>query len=122
MMPFNSFHGQVAPPGLRPVGPEAVGRKKINMFFTYVLRSIKDNKYYIGHSSDVAKRLAEHNSGKVFSTRRRAPFELLHQQGFSTRNEARWRERKWKTGWGHEQLQKLLSQIRPGSSVGRAED
>ncbi|MFA5168054.1 MAG: GIY-YIG nuclease family protein [Candidatus Omnitrophota bacterium] len=79
------------------------------MFFTYVLQSLKDGKFYIGHAENVTKRLAQHNAGRVSSTKRRVPFRLLHKQEFFTKNEARWQEKKWKTAWGHKQLAKIIS-------------
>ncbi|MBI3307106.1 MAG: GIY-YIG nuclease family protein [Candidatus Omnitrophica bacterium] len=79
------------------------------MFCTYVLRSKKDNKLYIGHTQDLEKRLEEHNAGLVQSTKSRIPFVLVHFEKFATRSEARWQERKWKTAWGHKQLAKFLS-------------
>ena len=81
------------------------------MFYTYVLQSLKDTRLYIGHTQDLEKRLQEHNSGKVSSTRRRTPFVLLYTKEFQTQNEARWQEHQWKTGWGHKQLEKLLNSV-----------
>ena len=81
------------------------------MFITYVLKSKKDGKLYVGHTENLTRRLGEHNSGKVKSTKSRIPFELLHHQGFSTRSEARWQEKKWKTAWGHKQLAKIINSL-----------
>lgn len=81
------------------------------MFYAYVLRSLKDTQLYIGHTQDLENRLREHNSGGVSSTRRRIPFVLLHSQAFQTRSGARWQERRWKTAWGHKQLEKFLSSM-----------
>jgi len=78
------------------------------VFYTYVLRSRIDKKLYIGHSSDVNKRLIEHNFGKVQSTKYRRPFDLLYFKEFMTQSEARWQERQWKSAWGHKQLNKIL--------------
>ena len=79
------------------------------MFYTYVLKSEKDGKLYIGHTENVIKRTQVHNLGKVPSTKHRTPFTLLFQTAFTTRNQARWQERKWKSAWGHKQLEKILS-------------
>ena len=81
------------------------------MFYTYVLKSQKDRKLYIGHTEDVAKRLEEHNSGRVRSTKHRVPFTLLYQKVFPVRSQARWQERKWKTSWGRKQLEKIIDHI-----------
>ncbi len=81
------------------------------MFYAYALRSKKDKRLYIGHAADVTKRLEDHNSGRVRSTKHRAPFLLLYHKSFPTRSEARWQEREWKTAWGHKQLTELIDFI-----------
>ncbi len=48
----------------------------LQMWSVYVLRSLKDGRYYVGMSEDVSQRLKTHNSGKVTSTKSRRPFEL----------------------------------------------
>ena len=58
----------------------------------YVLGSIKDKDLYIGSTPDLKRRLREHNSGKVLSTKPRAPFKLLYYEAYSLENEARHRE------------------------------
>jgi putative endonuclease len=62
------------------------------MFYVYLLKSLKDNKYYIGQTDNVFRRLEEHNKGKNISTRNRRPLILVGCEEFLTRNEARYRE------------------------------
>ena len=81
------------------------------MFYTYVLKSRADGKLYIGHTEDLDRRLKQHNAGEVSSTKHRMPFDLVHSKEVATRSEARWQERKWKTAWGHKQLEKLLDSV-----------
>jgi putative endonuclease len=50
------------------------------MFYVYVLKSALDGNFYIGHTADLRKRVAEHNRGKVDSTRKRMPFELVYYE------------------------------------------
>jgi putative endonuclease len=42
-------------------------------YYTYVLKSLKDNQFYIGYSSDLENRLSEHSKGHVTSTKARRP-------------------------------------------------
>ena len=79
------------------------------MFYVYVLKSEKDGKLYVGQTENLEKRVKLHNSGLVKSTKHRTPFKLIHSANFVTRAEARWQERKWKTGWGHKQLSKIIA-------------
>ena len=44
---------------------------KLSIYYcVYVLKSLKDNKRYVGFTTDLKRRLGEHIEGKVFSTRR----------------------------------------------------
>ncbi len=63
------------------------------MYYVYVLKSLKDGNLYIGQTSNLGKRFEYHNFGRVKSTKRRAPFELIYADRFSTRGEAMKRER-----------------------------
>ena len=74
------------------------------MYTVYVLKSQKDNKLYIGQTSNLGKRLNEHNSGMCKSTKSRLPFELLYTENYKTRSEAMKREKYFKTGVGREFL------------------
>ena len=94
------------------------------MYYTYVLRSMKDGKLYTGHTEDLERRIAEHNRGKVKSTASRVPFVLVYSETFSTRSEARWYERYLKTASGKKKLKCSLNLAfpLPCSSAGRAVD
>ena len=46
------------------------------MWFVYILRSLKDDELYIGATNDVRRRLSEHNSARVDSTKGRTRFRL----------------------------------------------
>ena len=53
------------------------------VYFVYVLRSLKDRKMYIGYSSNLKRRLKEHETGGSISTKCRLPFEYAGLGGFS---------------------------------------
>lgn len=67
------------------------------MFYAYVLRSLKDGKYYYGHTNDLELRLSLHNRGKVKSTKGRIPFVLHYYEAFETKPEAVKREMFFKS-------------------------
>ena len=67
------------------------------MFATYILKSIKDNRYYYGSCENINKRLTMHNEGKVRSTKSRRPFVLVYTEEFKTRSEAQKREYYFKS-------------------------
>ena len=64
--------------------------------FVYILKSLKDNKSYIGSSPNVYRRLNEHNKGYVKSTKSRLPFVLINILEFENLDVARKMENKFK--------------------------
>jgi len=78
------------------------------MFYTYVLRSLKDNKLYTGCTQNLQARLEAHQKGQVPSTANRVPFELIYFEGCRNLKDARHRERYLKTHYGKMYLGKRL--------------
>lgn len=72
------------------------------MYQVYVLRSRQRNYIYVGLTSDLEKRLVRHNSGWEQTTKRFAPFDIIHTEQYKTRVEARKREKYLKSGCGKE--------------------
>ena len=62
------------------------------MHYVYVLRSQKDRQLYIGYTSNLESRLAEHNAGTCSSTKDRRPFDLVYYEAYSSEHDARLRE------------------------------
>jgi putative endonuclease len=67
------------------------------LFFVYILKSTKDNKFYIGQTNNLENRLLRHNSGKVTATRNRRPFILVYKEEYASRAEAMQREKYLKS-------------------------
>ncbi|MBF0489637.1 MAG: GIY-YIG nuclease family protein [Candidatus Omnitrophica bacterium] len=78
------------------------------MFYVYVLQSIKDDSQYIGLSQDPAKRLKEHNQGDSKYTKGHRPYKLIYQEFCETRQEARVKEKFYKSGVGREKLKNII--------------
>ena len=82
------------------------------MCYTYILLSIKDNKFYTGATNNLKKRFEEHNSGKVKSTASRKPFKLIYYEACICKEDAFRREKYLKSGKGkrylHNRLKKYL--------------
>ncbi|MBI2630629.1 GIY-YIG nuclease family protein [Candidatus Nomurabacteria bacterium] len=90
------------------------------MFYTYILKSKKDNELYIGFSSNLKERLKEHNKGLVEITKSRRPFELVYYEACCDKKKAVGREKALKTGFGRNYLRNRKNIICRHSSVGRA--
>ena len=74
------------------------------MFYVYAISSLRRNYIYVGMSSNVDRRIKEHNTGKEKTTRPYLPFRLLYVESCENRAAARKREKYWKSGTGKEQL------------------
>ena len=68
--------------------------------YVYVLESKKDSKKYVGYTHDLRRRLLEHGTGQVRSTKPRLPFKLIYFEGCLIENDAKRRERYLKTTQG----------------------
>ena len=62
------------------------------LYYTYILRSKIKERYYIGHTSNIGKRLQCHNEGRNRSTKAYKPWELVYSEEYNTRSEAMKRE------------------------------
>ena len=80
------------------------------MFYVYVIRSLKDGRLYTGVTSDLGRRLAEHNRGKTRSLRARRPLRLVYSEEYATRAEALAREQYLKTPEGGAMKKQMVLQ------------
>ncbi|HEY3797526.1 MAG TPA: GIY-YIG nuclease family protein [Caulobacteraceae bacterium] len=72
------------------------------MHYVYLLESISfPGKRYIGVTTDLRKRLAEHNAGKSPHTSKYTPWRLVTYIAFSNAGQAHEFERYLKSGSGH---------------------
>ena len=66
------------------------------MYYVYVLKSQKRNFIYIGSTPDLDRRLKEHNSKNVESTKGYVPLKLVYYEAYLDKNDALNREKKLK--------------------------
>ena len=69
------------------------------MYYTYVLQSEKDNKFYTGYTKDLKLRFEQHNNGLVDSTKKRRPLKLIYYEACLNQNDATKREKYFKTSY-----------------------
>ncbi len=78
------------------------------MYFIYILKSLASDRYYIGHTSELDKRLKEHNRGKTRSTKCYVPWRVVYTEEYNTKSEAFRREleiKSYKSGLKFKELQ-----------------
>ena len=78
------------------------------MFYVYVLRSESDSGFYIGFSTDLKRRLAEHTRGAASATKSRGPWKLIYYEAYTEREDAEGREKFLKSGAGRRLLRAQL--------------
>ena len=84
------------------------------MHYVYILRSEKDGKLYIGYSSNLRLRYAEHCKGLVASTKHRRPMRLVYYEAYISKRNAERRELFYKSGRGRETLKHILQETFEG--------
>ena len=70
------------------------------MYYTYVLQSEKDGKFYVGFTKDLKQRFELHEKGRVDSTKERRPLKLVYYEACLTQKDATKREKYFKTHHG----------------------
>jgi predicted GIY-YIG superfamily endonuclease len=77
-------------------------------YFTYIILC-DNNKYYVGHSSDVDRRFERHfNKNGAKFTAQNTPIKILWKQELNTEIEAIRREKQIK-GWSRDKKENLIN-------------
>lgn len=84
------------------------------MYYTYVLRSLKDKKFYTGSTNNLKLRFERDNKGLVESTEDRRPFELMYYEACIDQRDAIKREKYLKTYQGKIFLKRRLKSYLTG--------
>ena len=66
------------------------------MYYVYLLYSLRLDEFYLGYSSDLKKRIWQHQSGKNKSTKQTDDWILAYYEAYLTESLARSRESKLK--------------------------
>jgi putative endonuclease len=86
----------------------------MNFHYVYVLRSLADGNFYVGYTSDLKRRLSEHQGGGVRSTKNRLPVELIYYEACRSQADATKREKYLKTAWGKRYIKTRLASYLTG--------
>ena len=80
------------------------------MYYTYIIQSQKNGKYYTGSCGDIAERIKRHNAGATPSTKSARPWKLVYSEVFKTNSEALKREREIKAKKSRKYIEFLIQQ------------
>lgn len=76
--------------------------------YVYILRSLKNQRFYIGSTIDVNNRFKKHQDGLVFSTKRNRPYKIELTQEYSTITQAKQIEYRIKNLKRKDYIEKII--------------
>jgi putative endonuclease len=83
------------------------------MYTVYIIYSQTADRYYVGHTSDVVRRLTEHNQTNEIAgkyTRKNGPWELVYrEENYFTRADAMQREKEIKNWKSRKKIMQLIT-------------
>ena len=97
--------GQAGVPAPAPEGGGA-GNGAVSMYYVYILKSEVDRGYYYGSTSDLSRRVREHNDGRVRFTKSRRPLCLHYYEEYLDKRDAMKREKYFKKRSGYRWLKR----------------
>lgn len=78
------------------------------MHYVYILKSLRNGKLYKGLTSDLKRRVKEHNTSHSTFTKNNGPWKLIYYEAFLDKEDARREELFLKSGKGKERIKYLL--------------
>lgn len=82
----------------------------INMFYVYILYCSETDKFYTGYTSNLKRRITEHNYKKVHTTKRLGNPKLIFYEAYLNNKDAIRREKYLKTNNGKRALKLMLKE------------
>jgi putative endonuclease len=77
-------------------------------YCVYVLQSERDLLLYHGFTTNLKKRINDHNKGSTISTSKRRPLRIIFCEFYLSKNDAIRREKYFKTQQGKRMLRLML--------------
>jgi len=79
------------------------------MYFVYILYSPSRDRYYVGSTHDLERRLTEHNHRNTKSTRSGIPWEMVYSKEVEDHTAALKLERKIKSMKSRKYIEELIA-------------
>jgi putative endonuclease len=81
-------------------------------FFVYILRSTTTGGYYVGHTDNLSRRIAQHNDsaylGSKHTKRNQGPWTCVYREPYDTRSAAMKREKEIKAKKSRDYIECLI--------------
>ena len=80
------------------------------MWYAYILENLESKRIYIGSTSDLRRRLKEHNQkrGEVYTKKQKGNFKLIFYEAYLEKKDALKADNFFKSGYGREVLKDKL--------------
>jgi putative endonuclease len=91
-----------------------ISNSEKQFYYIYVLKSLKDNKMYVGYTENLKSRFEQHSKGRVISTKERRPLKLIYSEACLDKKDAMHREKYLKTYLGKQFLRNRLKSYLTG--------
>jgi putative endonuclease len=88
--------------------PLEINDSVMRFYYVYILESAKDEGWYTGYTSDLKKRLSEHQAGYTQSNKHRGPWKLVYYEACLSLDDAVAREKYLKSGMGKRYIRNRL--------------
>ncbi len=79
-------------------------------YYVYILQASNFSDLYVGYTTDLRRRLSEHNFGSNYYTKRKAPWRVIHYEAYKNKDDAQRREKYLKTNQGARLLKRMLKE------------
>jgi putative endonuclease len=83
-------------------------------YYFYILYSLRLNRYYIGHTSNLEERLRKHNSNHKGFTGKTDDWKLVHTEIYNSKSDAYQRELEVKKQKSRKMIEKLTGKTGSG--------
>ena len=80
------------------------------MYYIYILK-LNNGQLYTGFTSDLKRRILEHQNGNVDSTKHKRPIKLIHYEAYLKKSDAERREKFLKTTEGKRLLRMQIKDM-----------
>ena len=79
------------------------------MAYIYILKSLNYKKLYVGSTTDLNRRLVEHNSGFSYYTKKYMHWMIIYSEEYINVEDARKREKYFKSAAGRKFIKKNMN-------------
>jgi putative endonuclease len=86
-------------------------------YYVNILQSSKNHSLYIGYTTDLKRRLEEHNSGHSLATKPHRPYIIIFYEAFLNKTDTKNREIFLKSGFGRRSINAMMNKYLESTKI-----